>query len=230
MQSGTIAEAVLALFDFLEKGEGRDVIDIWCEVIIPRTRDSEEAQRLRANPRHDSFGPYYDWVDVEFDLGAGGDDALSTSSSSSSEHETNVAPAKLLAFFVDKDGDECAVVSSVHWSVNNETSLGNTRLIVNYRLQFHGNGYPLVLKIKLESIYRSVYVIERVEGGERTEPLPRRVLSRKDQNKYVISAILPRKFWAQEFYRWACEQPPFKDEVRQDDDASMTTEDDDALE
>jgi hypothetical protein len=90
-KSGLISMNVLSLFDKEELEQ--DVIEIWCEVTLPRTRDSVEPQVLRAHPKLDNFGAYYDWVDARFDM-------LDDDASTSSDHETDVAPAKLLAFYV----------------------------------------------------------------------------------------------------------------------------------
>jgi hypothetical protein len=129
--SGTIGRNVLAHLQKVEKQ--MDIVCIWCEIKLPRTRESAQPQLLRAHPNLDKFGSYFDWVDAKFNVD--GDYPLDSDEESEREDEIYVAPAKLLTFYVDGAGDDCAIVHLVEWSDGTETALGNTRLILNYFLE-----------------------------------------------------------------------------------------------
>jgi hypothetical protein len=166
-------------------------INIWCEIKLAETRDSKEPQLLRAHPNLDKFGDFFDWVDAKFEVvGA---------TSKDSDDEIYVAPAKLLAFYVDAVGDECAIVHSVEWTGGNETALGNTRLISNYFLEFQSSGHPSTRKIRVADTHRALYVIERKRGKD---PVPPKTAATK-RKEHVVSVIKPRTKWAEIFYWWA---------------------------
>jgi hypothetical protein len=220
-ESGTIGRNVLAHLQKIERE--MEVIEIWCEINLPRTRDSAQPQLLRAHPKLDKFGCYFDWVDAKFEV-----DGVSDSESdndSDSEDEIYVAPAKLLAFYEDVNGEDCAVVHSVEWSDGKETALGNTRLILNYCLEFQSSGWPAIRKIKLSKIYRPLYVIERMRGKN---PIPPKTTARDWQKQYVVSVVKSRTMWAEMFYWWAKDEvDPWPDEVAIQEDLSdfMSTDD-----
>jgi hypothetical protein len=208
-KSGTICRNVLAHLQKVEKQ--MDVVCIWCEIKLPRTRDSAQPQLLRAHPNLDKFGSYFDWVDAKFDVVY--DSPLDSEGESDREDEIHVAPAKLLVFYVDGNGEDCAIVHSVEWSDGTETALGNTRLILNYFLEFQSSGWPAIRKIKVDNIYRPLYVIERKRG---THPVPPKISGRDRQKEYVVSVVKSRNTWAEMFYWWAKDEvEPWPDEVTQ---------------
>jgi hypothetical protein len=116
----------------LRKREKRPVVDIWGEVKLPRTKDGDEPQLLRAHPRLDNFGGFFDWVEARFDEVEEGhqdseedskeDSGLDSDDSDSRKSQDHVAPAKLLAFYVDAEGEECVVVHLVEWTDGKETA------------------------------------------------------------------------------------------------------------
>jgi hypothetical protein len=219
--SGTISPNVIAHLRKVEKE--MEVVDIWCEIKLPSTRDSTQPQLLRAHPMLDKFGGFFDWVDAKFDMV--GDRLQDLDDDSYSDDEKYVAPAKLLAFYEDANGEECVIVHSVEWTGGKETSLGNTRLISNYHLEFQSSGWPAIRKIRLENIYRPLYVIERRRGKN---PVPPKTTARDIQKEYVVSVITSRAAWAEMFYRWAKDEvDPWPDEVAVVQDASdlMNTDD-----
>jgi hypothetical protein len=221
-KSGAISPNVIAHLRKVEKE--MEVVNIWCELKVPRTRDCTKSQLLRAHPNLDNFGGFFDWVDAEFDVFGGAEQALDEDSYS--ENEVYVAPAKLLAFYVDAGGEECVIVHSVEWSDGKETALGNTRLILNYALEFQSSGWPTIRKIKLEDIYRPLYVIERKRSKT---PLPPRTTTARDRKEYVVSVIKPRKVWAEMFYWWAKEEvEPWTDEILGAVEATSDSSDDEA--
>jgi hypothetical protein len=122
-----------------------------------------------------------------------------------------VAPAKLLAFYEDANGADCAIVHSVQWTGGRETEFGNTRLISNYMLEFQMSGWPAIRTIKVEDVYRALLVIERKKT---TNPVPPRTIGRNCQKEYVISVVQSRHTWAETFYLWAKnEVEPWPDEA-----------------
>jgi hypothetical protein len=151
---------------------------------------------LRAHPKLDKFGGFFDWVDAKFDVMGVAQD---------SSDEMHMAPAKLLAFYVDANGEECAVVHSVEWTGGKETALGNTRLIKNCCLEFQSTGFPSMRKIRLDDMHRPVHVTERKRGGK--HPVPPQKIPAKARKEHVVSVIKPRTEWAEMFHWWA------KDEV-----------------
>ena len=118
-KTGTICPNVLSHLIKVERQ--MDVVDIWCQIQLPPRKENKQTQLLRAHPMLDKFGGFYDWVDARFDMVGDGLDE------SDDEDDSSVAPAKLLAFYVDLTGEESAIVHSVDWSTGKETSLGNTR-------------------------------------------------------------------------------------------------------
>lgn len=104
--------------------------------------------------------------------------------------EVYVAPAKLLAFYIDAKGEESVIVHSVEWSHGKETTLGNTRLILNYFLEFQSSGWPAIRKIQLQDIYGpALYVIERKRSKG---PLPGKTTTARDRKESIVSVIKPR--------------------------------------
>jgi hypothetical protein len=195
---------VIALLCKVEKE--MEVIDIWCELKLPRTRDSSQSQLLRAHPNLDKFGGFFDWVDAEFKVVGG--------LSEDCDDEKHVAPAKLLAFYEDASGEECVIVHSVDWSGGKETALGNTRLVLNYFLEFQSSGWPTIRKIALKDIYRPLYVVERKKSKD---PVPGRTMNARDRKEHVVSVTKPRFAWAELFYWWAKnEVDPWPDEAMPD--------------
>jgi hypothetical protein len=95
-------------------------------------------------------------------------------------------------------------VHSVEWSDGTESALGNMRLILKYFLEFQSSGWPAICKIKLENIYRPLYVIERMRGKHLVPP---KTTARDRQKEYVVSVVKSRTAWAEMFCWWA------KDEV-----------------
>ncbi len=172
-----------------------DIVCIWCEIKLPRTRESAQPQLLRAHPNLDKFGSYFDWMDAKFNVD--GDYPLDSDKESEREDEIYVAPAKLLTFYVDGAGDDCAIVHSVEWLDGTETALGNTRLILNYFLEFQSSGWPAIRKIKVDNIYRPLYVIERKRGKH---PVPPKTTGRDRQKQYVVSVVKSRNTWAEMIY------------------------------
>jgi hypothetical protein len=221
--SGTISPNVIAHIGKVEKE--MDVVNIWCEVRLPSTRDSAQSQLLRAHPRLDKFGGYFDWVDAKFEIVA--EHLPDEDDDSQSTEEIPVALAKLLAFYDDINGKDCAIVHSVNWTNEKETSLGNTRLILNHHLEFQSSGWPAIRKIKVEDIYRALYVIERKKCKNLVPP---RTPSREQQKKYVISAVVSRSVWAELFYAWAKDEvdPMPNEEVELRSASNLMNSDDDS--
>jgi hypothetical protein len=213
--TGNIPPNVIAALRKEEKN--MDIINIWCEVrlFLPLSVSSDKpaGQLLRAHGALDKFGAYFDWVDANFEV-ENSDAADSDHTSEDEEQgndEGNVAPAKLLAFYEDSSGSECAIVHSVEWSTGKECQLGNTRLVTNHIREFTSSGWPAIRKIKLENIRRALYAVERHKDGG---PLPPRTPSRIKQKEYVVSVTISRTKWAMLFYRWAKnEVSPWSDEV-----------------
>ena len=223
-KSGTMSGNVMKL---LRKQEKRAAIDIWGEVKLPRTNDCDQPQLLRAHPSLDNFGGFYDWVEARFDVVREthhGSDECSEEDSDSSQEECHLAPAKLLAFYVNSDQEECVVVHSVEWTGGKETVLGNTRLITNYSLEFQGGGHPAIRQIRLEDVHRALHVIERKRSKG---PLPPKTNTKKDQRKHIVSVVKPRRDWAEMFCWWAKnEADPWPDETLGTEiaDDSMSTD------
>jgi hypothetical protein len=123
-----------------------------------------------------------------------------------------MAPAKLLAFYEDSTGIECAIVHSVDWSTGKECELGNTRLVTNYIREFTSSGWPAIRKIGVENIQHALYAIERKKGS--TDPLPPRCFTRSKQQEYIVLVTTPQTTWATIFYHWAkSEVSPWSDEL-----------------
>ena len=77
----------------------------------------------------------FDWVAVTFDTADPSKEGL-------------MGPAKILAFYKDKDGVERAVVNATNVTIGRETKAGNTLLIQNVRLEFNPRGYPALRQFK----------------------------------------------------------------------------------
>jgi hypothetical protein len=202
----------------------REVFDIWCEITLPKTKDNIKPQLLRAHPKRDKFGCFFDWVDARFEMTREqGKDSEDDETAASDE--LYVAPAKLLAFYEDMDGIDCAIVHSVQWSEGKETALGNTRLVSNYWREFQTSGWPAIRTIKVADIYRALYVFERKKCKN---PVPPMTTTRNRQKEYVVSVIQPRFTWAEAFYLWAMnEVDPMPDEAATLHDSSDSTKSDD---
>jgi hypothetical protein len=188
------------------KREKRPVVKIWGEVKLPRTKDSDERQLLRAHPRSDNFGGFFDWVEARFDVvGEGHQDSEEDSDDSDSRKaQDHVAPAKLLAFHADTEGEE--------WTGGKETAWGNTGLTTNCNLAFQSSGHPAVRQIRLEGAHRALHVIER---RRHSAPLPPGTTVKRDhQKEHAVSVVKPRGDWAEIFHWWAKnEVDPWPDET-----------------
>ena len=206
---GPVPACVLnALFCFEKQSP---YINIWGEWQIVLDEKLKVVQHLRASTSFDKFGPFFDWVSVKFDMDvqtSSEDDDVSTNMSSVSN---TTSPAKLLCLYEDAEGNPCALVNSVEYSTGKESKVGNTRLITNHVREFQSTGWPTIRKISVEDIMETLYVVERMKLND---PVPPRLVNRRDRNKYVVSVVTPRKQWAMLFYEWAREQ---SDRPRNDD-------------
>ena len=218
-RSGSISPNVLAHMQKVERH--MDVVDIWCEIKLPPRKENKEYQLLRAHPMLDKFGGLFDWVDARFEMVTDG------LQDSDDEDEGFVAPSKLLAFYVDSSGDDCAVVHSVEWTVGDETALGNTRLVTNHHLEFQKSGWPAIRKISIDKIYRPIYVIERKKCKQ---PVPPKTATREQRRQYVVSVVTSRFHWAELFYWWARDEvkPGLNNKVVMSDGSDSMVEDDDS--
>ena len=145
----------------------------------------------------DGFGAYYDWGEVWFDVSGAADSRY-------------LAPVKFLAFYTDTEHEECAIVHSVEWTTDRESSLGNTRLIKNYQREFQSSGWPSLRKIKVSDVHQALYVIERKKT---VGPIPPRTLAIRRRKEYIVSVVTSRKEWALILHKWARDEVlPFADE------------------
>ena len=190
--TGVIPAQVLTKIALEEKNLKE--IDIWCEMQI---KENGAFQYLRAHPHLDKFGPFYDWVAVEFDV----EDSA----------ESLVSPAKLLAFYSNEYDEECAIVHSANWSTGRETLLGNTRIVSNNYLEFQSSGWPSLRAIKVADIDRPLLAYE---SKPRKEPLPPKTPAVSSQKEYIVTVVAARIDWAHRFYEWAKnEVAPRQDET-----------------
>jgi hypothetical protein len=105
---------------------GLEDIDIWGGIYLT-TPTSKGGQLLRGHPTLDWYGEMFDWVAVTFDTTKPSNEGL-------------VGPAKILAFYKDGEGDDRAVVHATDVTSGRETTVGNTLLIQNNRLEFQSEG------------------------------------------------------------------------------------------
>jgi hypothetical protein len=161
-------------------------IDIWGEIYHPGS-----SQLLRGHPTFDRYGAMFDWVAVTFDTSDAGNDGL-------------VGPAKVLAFFKDQEGVDCAVVHATNVTTGRETKAGNTMLIQNVRQEFTSGGQPALRIIRVDQIEHGImaYEHENFDG-----PLPPRIEVPADKSKFVVSCFSDRENWAHLFYDWAMNLP-----------------------
>ena len=179
--TGVIPAQVLTKIAFEEKR--MQEINIWCEIQV---KENGEYQYLRAHPHLDKFGPFYDWVAVEFEV----EDSA----------ESMVSPAKLLAFYTNEWDEKCAIIHSANWSTGKETLLGNTRIVSNNYLEFQSSGWPSLRKIKVADIDRPLLAYE---SKPRIDPLPPKTLAVSSQKEYIVTVVAARIDWAHKFYEWA---------------------------
>ena len=211
-KSGSISGNVISTLRRLEKD--MNVISIWCELTLhlacsDGSSGTSIKQKLRAHEAFDKFGSFFDWVDVAFETDNASEDEC-----------TAPAPAKLLVFYEDSQGKECALVHSVEWTTGKETQLGNTRLMTNYIREFTSTGWPALQKVQLGNIHRALYAIERNTAV--TGPLPERTRGRIQQKTHVVSVCKPRTEWARTFYDWAKNEIGSSDTLADnEDDSSM---------
>ena len=160
-------------------------IDIWGEIYLANTSGGL-GQLLRGHPTFDRYGEMFDWAAVTFDT-VDSDEGL-------------VGPAKLLAFYNDVDGVPHGVVHATNVTSKRETSVGNTMLIQNVRLEFDIRGNPALRTIRVDQIDRGIMAFEHVnfEG-----PLPPTINYTEDRGKYVVSCFVDRSDWAYLFFDWA---------------------------
>jgi hypothetical protein len=170
---------------------GMKVFDIWGQVTMPPISESGNPRRIRAHPRLDKFGPYYDWVDAKFEV--------------EGSNKTEEVPVKLLAFYKNESGVGCAMVHSAEWSKGTESSLGNTRLIDKHYREFQPSGWPSIRRIKVSEIQRTRFVIER---KKLSNPVPPQTKEGEDQKEYIVTVVKPRSEWASIFYKWAKNEAP----------------------
>ncbi len=159
-------------------------IDIWGETCLTSST-SDGGQLLRGHPVLDRFGELFDWVAVTFE---------------NADPDGVMGPAKILAFYKDGEGVDCAVVHATHLSTRRETRVGNTMLIQNSRLEFNRRGEPALCTIRADQIDRGILVFEHVNFKG---PLPPKINYMEDKSKHVVSCFEDRDNWAHLFYKWA---------------------------
>jgi hypothetical protein len=164
---------------------GLEDIDIWGEIYLTNASGGL-GQLLRGHPTFDRYGEMFDWAAVTFDT--------------ADSNEGLVGPAKLLAFYKDVEGVPHTVVHATNVTTNRETSVGNSMLIQNVRLEFDIRGHPALRTIRVDQIDRGIMAFEHVnfEG-----PLPGTINYTADRGKYVVSCFVDRSDWAYLFFDWA---------------------------
>jgi hypothetical protein len=165
-------------------------IDIWGEIYLANQM-SEGGQLLRGHPTFDRYGEMFDWVAVTFDTTDPSSDGV-------------VGPAKVLAFYKDTEGVDCAVVHATHVTTGRETKAGNTLLIQNNKLEFNSRGHPALRTIRVDQIERGIMAFEHENFDG---PLPPTINFSRDKSKYVVSCVEDRANWAHLFYEWANNLP-----------------------
>ena len=133
----------------------------------------------------------FDWVAVTFDTADPSKEGL-------------MGPAKILAFYKDKDGVERAVVHATNVTTGRETKAGNTLLIQNVRLEFNPRGYPALRTIRVDQIDRGIMAFEHTNFDG---PLPPTINYSTEKSKFVVSCFVDRADWAYQFYDWANNLP-----------------------
>ena len=161
-----------------------EVIDLWGEIYLT-TKTSDGGQLLRGHPKFDRYGEMFDWVAVTFDTTDG---------------NGQMGPAKILAFFKDSAGIDCAVVHATLVSSGRETKAGNTMLVQNNRLEFTPTGQPALRTIRVNQIDRGLMAFEHenFKGA-----LPSNINYAQDKSKYIVTCIENRSNWAHLFFEWA---------------------------
>jgi hypothetical protein len=81
-----------------------------------------------------------------------------------------MGPAKMLAFYKDGEGLDCAVVHATHLTTRRETKVGNTMLIQNSRLEFNQQGHPALRAIQVDQIDRVLLVLNTKTSTDLSHP------------------------------------------------------------
>jgi len=184
--SGSLPKEVMDAIMELEKEQ--NVFNTWCEA------DLGSGQYIRCWPSFRSGNQWHDWVCVSFDVDSHDD-----------EVESDSYPAKVLAFYEDKNGAAMALVHSVDYKTLSkcEGPFGDSRLVTHYRKEFQENGRPSLRKVPASAIHHCLMVYESI--GNKHSPLPRPVADRKERKEHTVMVIRRREEWAKLFLDWTKE-------------------------
>lgn len=147
--------------------------DIFCEAKLPN------GEWIRCTPQYRSNqGPRYDWAMVSFPDDAGG---------------TMNYPAKILGLYKDLDDNLNAIIQSVEYKMRNgrESTLGDSRLVTHYRLEFKDNGNPALRSVPFEDIKCCILAFESKACPCLTTNslIPMRHQSSRDQYKHTVMVL-----------------------------------------
>jgi hypothetical protein len=199
--TGLIDKRILAMIE--RDHDDLECIEIWGEIYLS---NETGGQLLRGTPRLDHFGPMFDWAAVIFETEKEDTTDVDSDSTSDNSDKGVIGPAKILAFYKDSAGMECAVVHAAYTSKGKETKAGNTLLIQNVLLEFDKKGEPGLRTIRVDQIDRGILAFEHENYNG---PLPPRV-AKSDRGKYIVSCVNDRANWAYQFYNWANKLPAGK--------------------
>ena len=146
-------------------------IEVYCEVIL------RDGSYIRAFPKYHGVGPWYDFVNIQWEDATGAPYLL---------------PAQCLAFY-QKEGECMAIVKSVDQeSMGKLSHYRNSVLTTHYKMQCTRSGAPILYGVNCASIDSPVMAIDHTPGF--------RILD--DAGRRSVMIVRPRNEWAYAWYVW----------------------------
>jgi hypothetical protein len=216
-----------AVMNYLRTMEGRDgTLKIWRDATISIGDDDEKKiqKDVRACSIYDKYGPFFDWVQVQWKtdntsnllLGANSSTssdtpraaaAVNTSGQQAAAVDTSGSPAKVLLIYEDRNNELCFIVHACNWrsiEEKKERTLLTSRWSLEYTPSTKKTAQGMkqipskiiLRKVKVgENISKILYVMEH--GGEQSKSMGVNVPQVcSDQRKYVCDVINRRFEWA----------------------------------
>lgn len=154
----------------LESEPSLEEIDVYNEVVL------RDKMYVRAHPNYRREGPWYDFVNVQWEDSSG---------------DSYLLPAQCRAFY--KKGEECmAVVQSVDITSEGKVRGNfNSVLTTHYNMQCTRTGDPILYTVNCASIDCTLLVVDHNTGG-----------SISDRQKRSVMVVRPRNEWAHVWYIW----------------------------
>jgi len=164
--------------------KGQTIIELWTEY-------KRNGVTYRAHPNYNSFGEWYDWAMIQFEIN--GDTSDLSDDEQAGYYADNLFPSKILCFMKSEDESIYALIHSCYANDHKEDGILVECWRKEYKV-FHNKPQPLLRCVSVESFEEPCFVVEDKPGlFEDYGSIPMHIIN-------GVTLVKPReKAWSKEF-------------------------------